>query len=228
VHSPHPTPQIVIPHRARWHQRFLSLVIVTVAKAMMWTWRVKWNDHSGAFDGEQGPVIFCTWHNRLSVSMLVWRMYVSRKRPANGLVALISASKDGGLLADVLASFEVRAVRGSSSRRGRQALLEATTWIEKGYHVAITPDGPRGPCYHLQDGVVALAQLTGLPIIPVSSLITPKFRTKSWDRFQIPLPFSRCEVRIGKPICIPRDATDEERDRLKAELQRTMMEMTED
>ena len=59
-------------------------------------------------------------------------------------------------------------VRGSTSRRGPQALLELTSWSERGYDLAITPDGPRGPCYVVQDGIMSLAQLTGLPILPVS------------------------------------------------------------
>ncbi len=79
-----------------------------------------------------------------------------------------------------------------------QALIELTTWAERGYDLAITPDGPRGPCYQIQDGVTSLAQLTGLPIVPVSFNLNWKIRVKSWDRFQIPLPFARCEIAVGQ------------------------------
>ena len=80
---------------------------------------------------------------------------------------MVSASRDGGILAGILEQFGVKPVRGSSSRRGPQALLEMTTWAERGYDLAITPDGPRGPRYKVQEGVISAAQLTGLPIVPV-------------------------------------------------------------
>ncbi len=96
------------------------------------------------------------------------RRYVARRDRQRRLAALVSASRDGGLLAAILELFGVQPVRGSSSRRGAQALLELTTWAERGYDLAITPDGPRGPRYVVQEGVMSLAQITGLPIVPVS------------------------------------------------------------
>ena len=144
------------------------------------------------------------------------------------MAALISASHDGGVLARALSYFNVEAVRGSSSRRGAQALLELNTYAERGYCIAITPDGPRGPAYAIQDGVVALAQLSGLPILPVSSQVRWKLRLRSWDRFQVPLPFAYCEVRIGRPVQVPRAATDSEREALRHELEQRMNALTAD
>lgn len=141
---------------------------------------------------------------------------------------MVSASKDGGLLASVLERNGVEPVRGSTSRRGRQALLELTTWAERGYDLAITPDGPRGPLYVVQDGVTSLAQLTGLPVIPVSYQTSWKIHLKSWDRFQIPLPFARCVVRFGEPLLVPREATDAQREELRRELERRLNAMTVD
>ncbi len=223
-----PKPKIVVPHSVKWHQRLVSLAIVSVSKLLMLTWRVKWNDRSGAFTGTQGPVIYCLWHNRLAISMLVYHRWTRKKRPAKGLVALISASKDGGLLADVLKNFDVQAVRGSSSRRGNQALLEATRALEDGYNIAITPDGPRGPKYKVQPGIIALAQLSGLPIIPVAAYLSPKVRTKSWDNFQIPLPFAKCEIEFGEAITVPESASEEEREEARLKLERALMVMTKD
>jgi len=223
-----PRPTIVIPHQPKWHQRLLSFLIISVAKLLMLTWRAKWNDRSGAFSGATGPVIYCVWHNRLALSMFIYHRWTRKKRPAKGLVALISASKDGGLLADVLRKFGVKAVRGSSSRRGNQALLEATGLAEEGFNVAITPDGPRGPKYKVQHGVVSLAQLTGLPIVPVGAFISPKMRTKSWDQFQIPLPFAKCEIHFGEQIFVPRDATDEEREKIRLQLEQALLAITKD
>lgn len=221
-------PKVVVPHSVKWHQRLISLLVVTLVKCLMLTWRARWTDRSGRFNGEKGPVIYCIWHNRLALSMFIYHRWTRKKRPANGLVALISASKDGGLLADILRQFGVKAVRGSSSRRGNQALLEATTSAEQGYNIAITPDGPRGPKYKIQPGIIALAQLTGLPIVPVAAYISPKICTKSWDQFQIPLPFARCEIEFGKSISVPRDASEEDRERLRMELEQALSAMTRD
>jgi hypothetical protein len=140
----------------------------------------------------------------------------------------VSASKDGAFLAAILECFKVQPVRGSSSRRGPQALLELTTWAERGYDLAITPDGPRGPCYVVQDGVVLLAQITGLPVVPVAFNIRWKFRLKSWDRFQIPLPFSQCEIVFGEPVEVPRSLSDSAREELRETLEQRLKKMSQD
>ena len=145
-----------------------------------------------------------------------------------GMAGMVSASRDGGFLAAILERFGVQPVRGSSSRRGPQALLELTTWAERGYDLAITPDGPRGPCYVIQRGVMSLAQVTGLPIIPFSYNLQWKIRPNSWDRFQIPVPFSRCHMIVERPIRVPREATDEERAALRMRLELTLREISRD
>jgi hypothetical protein len=132
---------------------------------------------------------------------------------------LVSASKDGALLAAVLGKFGVAQVRGSSSRRGPQALLELTTRGQMGYDLAVTPDGPKGPRYIVQAGVISLAQVTGFPIIAVTCNTYRKISLKSWDGFQIPLPFSRCELYLNKPISVPREATPVRREELRLELE---------
>src|SRR5208283_4835647 len=119
-------------------------------------------------------------------------------------------------------------VRGSSSRRGPQALLEMATLAGLGYDLAITPDGPRGPRYVVQDGVMSLAQVTGLPIVPFSFFARRKICLRSWDGFQIPLPFSRCEINVARPIRVPRDATDSERGELRRQLEQALMEISPD
>jgi len=160
--------------------------------------------------------------------MIAYFDYVKKRNQTPGLAAMVSASKDGGMLTAVLDCFKVKPVRGSSSRRGRQALLELTTWAERGYDLAITPDGPRGPCYVVQEGVASLAQLTGLPIIPVSYHLCWKIHARSWDRFQIPLPFSRCEIIYEKPIRVPRNATAEQRETLRSQLEQTLRAISKD
>jgi lysophospholipid acyltransferase (LPLAT)-like uncharacterized protein len=190
---------------------------------------MKISDGSGYYtDPRNRRAIFCIWHNRLSVAMLAYSIYVRKTGIEHRMAAMVSASKDGALLTAILRCFGVQPVRGSTSRRGPQALLELKTWGEKGYDLAITPDGPRGPCYTVHEGVVALGQLTGLDILPASFAFGRKFRLKSWDRFQIPWPFTTCEMRVGVPIKVPREANELEREACRLAIQDTLRSLTSD
>ena len=220
---------VVVPHRARWHQRLGAVVICTLIRSLAATLRFTLKDGSGLFVGEpQEAVIFSIWHNRLALSLILYRDYVQKRQPTRRLAGIVSASKDGGLLARILELFGVEPVRGSTSRRGPQALRELITWGERGYDLAITPDGPRGPCYTVQEGVTALAQLTGLPIVPVSCRLNWKIKLKSWDRFQVPLPFARCDIHVGDVVRVPREASDVEREELRQKVEQSMMAITKD
>ena len=218
---------VVVPHSARWYQRLAAWLLAASLRVLALTIRFKWHDNSGFFDRPNGPAIYCFWHNRLAVCTAVYARFNRKLNPTQGVAGLVSASKDGAFLAAVLDSFGAQPVRGSSSRRGPQALLELTTWAERGYDLAITPDGPRGPRYTVQEGVMALAQLTGLPIIPVSCHFSSKIQLNSWDGFQIPLPFARCDVRIDKPIRISREAGDEERESLRRKLEENLKQLSD-
>jgi len=227
--TPKSSSGVVIPHQPRWYQRLGAGVIYAAIRVVGLTIRYRWDDRSGYFERQlPGPAIYCLWHNRLALGLTAYYRYMRRRNPTAGVAAMVSASKDGAFLAAILERFKVQPVRGSSSRRGPQALSELTTWAERGYDLAITPDGPRGPRYQLQDGVISLAKLTGLPILPFSYELNWKVRVKSWDRFQIPLPFSRCEVRLEKPVCVPRDASETDRENLRQQLEKTLKEMSPD
>jgi len=220
---------IVIPHAPKWHQRLGAFLIFLSLRMLMATVRCRLRSSSEFLaPGAPAPVIFCLWHNRLASCIKVLDVC---RRPYNsgaGMAALISASRDGAFLASILQWFDVQPVRGSSSRRGAQAMLELTTWAERGCDLTITPDGPRGPCYQIQDGVTSLAQVTGLPIVPVTFNLNWKITVKSWDRFQIPLPFARCEVFVGKTVRVPPNATDAERDALRQQMQTDLLALTRD
>ena len=216
------------PRQLKWRHHAAAFLIFSGLRVLSWTWRLRLVDESGVLGRPLGPVLLCLWHNRLAISMRAWERFGIPNIRSAGLVALISASHDGGVLARTLKYFHVEAVRGSSSRRGAQALLELTSWTEKDYAIAITPDGPRGPRYKIHDGIVALSQLSGLPILPVSTRVNWKICLRSWDRFQVPLPFARCEVRVGALLQVPRDASDERRGELKGELEASMTALTAD
>lgn len=220
---------VIVPHAPRWYQRLGASLIYFASRAYTMTLRLRWDNRSGYSPSDlDGPAIYCLWHNRLILCMEAYYQHARSRSPGGELAALISASKDGAFLAAILEQFRVQPVRGSSSRRGPQALLELTSWAERGYNLAITPDGPRGPRYVVQEGVMSLAQLTGLPIVPFSFYARRKIKSNSWDGFQIPLPFSRCELSLGKPIRVPREATDAQREELRKNLEETLKEISRD
>lgn len=220
---------VVTPHVPTWYQRLGARLIYLLARVFSSTLRYQWIDRSEYLTSQPaGPAIYCTWHNRLALCMAVYYGYIKKHNRTPGLAAMVSASKDGALLAAILECFKVAPVRGSSSRRGPQALLELNTWAERGYDLAITPDGPRGPRYRVQEGVTSLAQVTGLPIVPCSWNLGWKIQLKSWDGFQIPLPFSRCEMIFEKPIRVGREATDSERETLRLQLENVLKQMSKD
>ena len=232
-----PKTGVVVPNQPKWFQRLGAVIVFLALRGVLATVRYRLGNHSDYFgpqtkrEAQENPtrqVIYCLWHNRLASCIRAYNRFGRPRSPAASIAALVSASKDGALLAAILECFKLQPVRGSSSRRGSQAVLELTSWAAQGYDLAITPDGPRGPCYQLQDGILALAQITGLPILPVSFNLTWKIRLKSWDRFQIPLPFARCEVLVGEVIRVPRDVTDAQRAELRQELQRRLAAITKD
>ena len=223
--TPPPPGGVVVPNRPSLLQRFGARIIWLLVHVVAATLRYRWTDTSGA---PKGPAIYALWHNRLALCLEAYFAHAKKRGHKGGLAAMISASKDGGFLAAIFNCFGVEPVRGSTSRRGRQALLELTRWARRGYDLGITPDGPRGPCHVVQDGVIYLAQLTGLPIVPLSYQLEWKIRVKSWDRFQIPLPFSRCEVFYGKPIQVPRELSDEERELMRRDLECALKDIARD
>jgi lysophospholipid acyltransferase (LPLAT)-like uncharacterized protein len=237
ANPPPPTPPrrkpksgIVKPHRASFRQRVVARLIWLALRGLALTLRVRLEERSGCFTPERAhqPVIFGIWHNRLALCGFMYSEFVRRQFPGRRLTALVSASRDGGLLARILELFGMEAVRGSSSRRGAQALVEFRRAAARGLDLAITPDGPRGPCYLVQDGAIVAAKVTGLPIVPVSYHAHWKIRLPSWDHFQIPLPFSRVDIRSAPPIRVPAECDEAEIVRLREQLRTALLALAPD
>jgi lysophospholipid acyltransferase (LPLAT)-like uncharacterized protein len=229
---PGPRPRksgVVVPHTATWYQRLAAALIYGLVRGVGATVRFKLAAGASFLPGSPGEkFIYAFWHNRLALTPILRRRYVLKFEPERQIAGMISASRDGGLLTQVFEYFDIEPVRGSSSRRGPQALLEMVSLGERGYDLAITPDGPRGPCYKVQEGVISTAQLTGLPIVPVSYHLNWKIRFNSWDRFQLPLPFARCEVVVGRVLRVPREASEAEREELRQQLEAELRAITRD
>ena len=174
-------------------------------KLLAWTLRVKWTDDGTFYDRTRRPVILCIWHNRLLGSILA--DYRARRR-CHPVKVLTSASKDGGWLAAMARRFTLGNVRGSSSRRGAAALLELSRAIGEGNDIVITPDGPRGPNYHIAPGIIHLASHAGVQIVPVNVTVDRFWRIgKKWDALWIPKPFARLTLEFLEPLKIS-DAAD--------------------
>ena len=163
------------------------------------------------------------WHNRLLIFPFVLRRFFSNRRGA----ALISASRDGDLLADAIKRFDFDIVRGSSSRLGASAILQLTDVLASGRDVVITPDGPRGPAYELGPGIIFLAQKSGAAVLPVNMEYSSCWRLKSWDRFILPRPFSKVRVIIGQPYHVRSTSTPDEFETERLRLQDAMMALVE-
>jgi len=171
------------------------------------TLRIRVEDESGLISEPRSPgsIIFAFWHNRMFLMPYLYNRYL----PGRRVVCLVSASQDGEMIARVLNRFGLGSVRGSSSRRGKEAFRELTENLKDAWDVAITPDGPRGPRYQAHVGVIGLAALSGQNLIPVTYHVQWKIELASWDRFIIPIPFSPCHLHLGKPMTFAGQTKDE-------------------
>jgi hypothetical protein len=166
-----------------------------------------------------GAQVFCFWHQ----CVLPCAIYFRR----TGATILISRSFDGELITRILALFGFSAVRGSSSRGGREGLLGLKEIIESGRPAIFTADGPRGPVYRTKMGPIRLAQLTGAPIGAFHLEPKHAWQMKSWDRFLVPWPFTRIVVSWARWTQIPTDLAEQDfearREELNAAIERARL-----
>jgi lysophospholipid acyltransferase (LPLAT)-like uncharacterized protein len=172
----------------------------------------------GAWAGDH-PLIVAFWHNRLAMMPYCW----PSPRPFH---MLISAHPDGRLIAKTVAHFGITAVAGSSRRGGAEALRTLVRLARDGVSIGITPDGPRGPRMRIREGTLALARLSGLPIIPAAVSVQRRIVLGTWDRLIVALPFSRGAMVWGNAITVPRDADDALLARLQDQLEQDLNSVT--
>ncbi|MDR2512760.1 MAG: DUF374 domain-containing protein [Puniceicoccales bacterium] len=172
---------------------------------------------------EQSGRLILFWHNRIFISPELRRRFC-RNIPINGLV---SASKDGAWLSAFFRKLGVSSIRGSSSWRGGVATLEILRKLKECEDVAITPDGPRGPCYHWKDSAPQIALKAACPVVLLSSRYHWAYRLKSWDGFYLPMPFSRVDLALAViPPDDPRRALPAQE--FSEELRRGLVALTQD
>jgi lysophospholipid acyltransferase (LPLAT)-like uncharacterized protein len=184
--------------------RILARLAGVVLAALRRTWRVEIL-HAELFEdlrARRVPILFTLWHGRMLLPI--------QRHRRQGIVTMASRSKDGEIIALWLERNGYVVVRGSTTRGGGEALRQMVRHVRSGRHAALTVDGPQGPPRVVQPGALQLARLTGAWILPITSSSTrPRF-LKSWDRYLLPMPFSRSVVVYGEPFPIADAVTDED------------------
>lgn len=186
----------------------IGKVIALLMRGIGATLRFEVEDRAGAFNTSRTGWIWAFWHNRMFVIPYVHELWFAHIPGA----ILSSPSGDGQIIADACAAFGFEAARGSSSKpqKGLGALIMMAEKVKEGCDIGITPDGPRGPIYQLQPGIIKLGQLTGGTIVPVRVEYSHAIRFKTWDQFLLPLPFSKVRVIFEPTMTVSRKMAEAE------------------
>lgn len=203
------------------HLGIIQWVIVILIAIPIWlvylTCRVKIYNYETFLKYRRRPAIFAFWHGR--AMMLSPVICVGRMRS----YIIASRHADGRMMAKLQRLFGLEAIYGSSTAGGISVLRAGIRALGRGDHsMCISPDGPSGPSMRVQSGALYMAKMSGAPIIPVCySASRARFMSR-WDRFMIAMPFSRVVVRVGEPVFVPRDATDEQFEEIRKNIEDIM------
>lgn len=184
--------------------------------------RIEMTDPYG-YGSPKKPIVSITWHNRLMFFPVLFPLATRKKT-----VAIVSPSRDGQYIVDLIARFGLKSLRGSTSKRGGQVMFEAKKAIEEGFNVSFTPDGPRGPKYKMSRGPIHLASITGAQLVPVMVNYSDYWEIKSWDNFQIPKPWAKLKVKLSEGLNIPPDLDEEGIEKWRKTAEDLLMAITVD
>ncbi|MCA0376151.1 MAG: lysophospholipid acyltransferase family protein [Gemmatimonadetes bacterium] len=183
-----PAPRAALDWRTRVVIRLGGLLVRALSAT--WRYRIVGTEALLARAPRTDPVVFALWHGQMLPALCGHRFRTG---------VLISEHKDGEVIARIVALFGMFSVRGSSSRGGARALLEASRVIRDGLDMAFTPDGPRGPRHSWAPGALLLSHRSGAPIVFIVAHAARVWRLRSWDGFEIPKPFTRVTVLYDAP-----------------------------
>ena len=208
--------------KIRLHPGLASRLGAVLIRLLGTTWRIEWRgaerlDRARSLSSQ---IVFAFFHGRLLVLS-----YTHRRR---NIQVLASHHYDGDLMGRTIAHLGFGHRKGSTSRGGASALRDLAGALRSGLDVGLTVDGPRGPRGTVQQGAVELARMTGSLVVPVSNAARPRRLFRSWDRFQLPYPFAKIVVAYGEPVVVPPEAGEDERERIRALLERRLGELTAD
>lgn len=163
------------------------------------------------------PIIGVLWHGRILLPI-----YLHRNQ---GVTPMISIHADGEIIAQTMQKIGYQTVRGSSTRGGKEAFHNMVDVLNQGRQGAMIPDGPRGPRHYLKPGTLFIAQQAGAYLLPISFSAKRKIQFNSWDRFILPLPFSKSVVIYGAPINVPQDLSQQQLEQLRKKFEKDMIQL---
>ncbi|HPA69721.1 MAG TPA: lysophospholipid acyltransferase family protein [Bacteroidales bacterium] len=170
---------------------------------------------------KDGSIIYASWHQRFFPGIT----FFASRRP---IAILISQSRDGEFISHIVNILGWHAVRGSSSKGGSQGLQQLKKLSKRGYRIGHIVDGPQGPFGVVKPGLLRIAQVSGLAIVPTITSSDRHWTFGSWDRFLVPKPFSRVIIRFGEPFYIPPDLDEDEFEKRRLHIGQKMKELYED
>jgi hypothetical protein len=163
------------------------------------------------------PFIYCIWHGKILIPIFAHRH--------ENVHAMVSLHTDGEMIAHTLHRLGIPTIRGSSTRGAQRAAAEMIRALKRGTICALMPDGPKGPRHVFKAGAIAIAQKSGAYLLPFTFACSNLFQFKSWDRFTIPLPFSKSAAIYGEPIAVPADLTEDEFEKFRLMVESKMLEL---
>lgn len=199
-----------------WKLKSLGWSITSLVGLTAATWRVEFvgREYIDSLTEKRKPFVLVFWHGDM---LMGW--YFHRYR---GYSSLVSRSRDGDLLAEILKQWKYNVIRGSSSKGGKEARQEMENLVREGHMLVVTPDGPRGPRYEMKMGALRIAQKTGVPVIAVTFSVSNATHIRSWDKFTVPLPFSKIIVQYRAPEMIDPDLNGDALDAYREDFQEKM------
>jgi hypothetical protein len=180
-------------------------------------WRVEGLHHLDAILASGRQPVMAFWHGRILPATFYFRR--------RGIVVITSENFDGEWIARIIERFGYGTARGSTTRGGKRAMLQLVRDMEAGRPAGFTVDGPRGPAGVVQPGAVWLAKTTGNPLLPFHLEASSCWRVRSWDRTQIPKPFSTVSLVVGEPLEVAKDASDEQLEAARVELEQRLQRL---
>lgn len=199
-----------------WMLKYVGWTVTVLIGIVALTWRVRFigREYIDGLTRDRKPFVLVFWHGDM---LMGWYFHRGRRYSS-----LVSMSKDGDVLAEILRRWKYTVIRGSSSKGGKDARSQMENLVRSGHVLVVTPDGPRGPRYEMKMGALRTAQKTGVPVVPVTFTVTHAYTLRSWDKFTVPLPFSRIIVQYRAPEIIDPELTGDALNEYREEFQNDM------
>jgi lysophospholipid acyltransferase (LPLAT)-like uncharacterized protein len=199
---------------------YIGLFLVKILSSTYSLRIVEPQNESGLLE-KDGSIIYASWHQRFFPGIA----FFATRRP---IAILISQSRDGEFASHIVNILGWHAVRGSSSKGGSKGLQQLKELARRGYKIGHIVDGPKGPFGVVKPGLLRIAQVSGMAILPTITSPQRKWTFRSWDRFMVPKPFSRVIIRFGGPIYIPADFDEDEFEKNRLLVEQRMNELYDD